>query len=36
MSAYRDVLKFEAEGGAIDSQGVKYPKVSRDSVEKLG
>ncbi|QIZ69380.1 acyltransferase [Oxynema aestuarii] len=36
MSAYGDVLEFDAEGLAVDSQGVKYQKVSRDSVQKLG
>ncbi|WP_017302726.1 acyltransferase [Spirulina subsalsa] len=36
MSAYGDVLEFDADGLAVDSQGVKYQKVSRDSVQKLG
>ncbi|MGL5197180.1 MAG: hypothetical protein ACRC8Y_26620 [Chroococcales cyanobacterium] len=36
MSAYGDVLEFDAEGWAVDSQGVKYQKVSRYSVQKLG
>jgi UDP-2-acetamido-3-amino-2,3-dideoxy-glucuronate N-acetyltransferase len=36
MSAYGDVLEFDAEGFAVDSQGVKYQQVSAQSVQRLG
>ncbi|MCT7974871.1 acyltransferase [Laspinema olomoucense] len=36
MSAYGDVLEFDAEGWAIDSQGVKYHLISSQSVQKIG
>ncbi|MCT7968549.1 N-acetyltransferase [Laspinema sp. D1] len=36
MSAYGDVLEFDAEGFAIDSQGVKYHLISSQSVQKIG
>jgi len=36
MSGYGDVLEFDAEGLAVDSQGVRYRAVSRYSVQKLG
>jgi UDP-2-acetamido-3-amino-2,3-dideoxy-glucuronate N-acetyltransferase len=35
MSAYGDVLEFDAEGYAIDSTGTKYHLVSGDEVVKL-
>lgn len=35
MSAYGDVLKFDADGCAIDSIGVKYQKVSDTEVKKI-
>lgn len=35
MSAYGDVLEFDADGLAIDSQGVKYQQVSAQSVQRL-
>jgi UDP-2-acetamido-3-amino-2,3-dideoxy-glucuronate N-acetyltransferase len=35
MSAYGDVLEFDAEGYAIDSIGVKYQKLSENKVIKL-
>jgi hypothetical protein len=35
MSAYRDVLEFDAEGLAVDSQGVKYQKFSAGVCTKI-
>jgi UDP-2-acetamido-3-amino-2,3-dideoxy-glucuronate N-acetyltransferase len=35
MSAYGDVLDFDGEGLAIDSQGVRYQQVSAQSVQRL-
>lgn len=35
MSAYGDVLEFDAEGYAVDSVGVKYQLVSETEVRKL-
>ncbi|PNW30830.1 UNVERIFIED_CONTAM: transferase [Euhalothece sp. KZN 001] len=35
MSAYGDVLGFDAEGYATDSQGVVYKKANDDCVQKL-
>jgi UDP-2-acetamido-3-amino-2,3-dideoxy-glucuronate N-acetyltransferase len=36
MSAYGDVLEFDAAGYAIDSIGVKYQKISETEVQKIG
>jgi len=35
MSAYGDVLKFDSEGYATDSQGVKYQQISPTEVKKI-
>jgi UDP-2-acetamido-3-amino-2,3-dideoxy-glucuronate N-acetyltransferase len=35
MSAYGDVLEFDADGYAIDSTGVKYHQISEIEVRKL-
>ena len=35
MSAYGDVLKFDADGLAIDSTGVKYQQISTTEVRKI-
>ena len=35
MSAYGNVLEFDAEGLAVDSQGVKYQRISDQSVQRL-
>ena len=35
MSAYGDVLEFDAEGYAVDSVGVKYQLGSEIEVRKL-
>lgn len=35
MSAYGDVLEFDAEGYAVDSMGVKYRKISAVEVEQV-
>ncbi|MBE9141752.1 acyltransferase [Planktothrix mougeotii] len=35
MSAYGDVLKFNAEGYAVDSMGVKYQKISPLEVKQI-
>lgn len=35
MSAYGDVLEFDAEGYAIDSTGTKYQKVSETQVQRI-
>lgn len=35
MSAYGDVLEFDADGYAVDSMGVKYQMVSHKEVRKL-
>ncbi|MGB3691224.1 MAG: acyltransferase [Spirulinaceae cyanobacterium] len=35
MSAYGDVLKFDANGYGIDSTGVKYQQVSEREVKKI-
>lgn len=36
MSAYGDVLQFDADGYATDSTGVKYQRVSEIEVRKVG
>ncbi|MEO0272138.1 MAG: DapH/DapD/GlmU-related protein [candidate division WOR-3 bacterium] len=36
MSAYGDVLDFDADGYALDSQGVRYQQLSAQSVQRLG
>lgn len=36
MSAYGDVLEFDAEGLAIDSQGVRYKRISELEVKRIG
>lgn len=36
MSAYGDVLDFDADGFAFDSQGVRYQQLSAQSVQRLG
>lgn len=36
MSAYGDALEFDTDSLAVDSQGVRYQRISRDSVKKLG
>ncbi|KKD37947.1 acyltransferase [Limnoraphis robusta] len=35
MSAYGDVLEFDAEGYAVDSIGVKYRKISAVEIEQV-
>ena len=35
MSAYGDVLEFDAEGYAVDSMGVRYQKVSSLEVKRI-
>ncbi len=35
MSAYGDLLDFDAEGLAVDSQGVRYQQVSAQTVKRL-
>ena len=35
MSAYGDVLEFDAEGYAVDSMGVRYQKVSSFEVKRI-
>lgn len=35
MSAYGDVLEFDAEGYAVDSMGVKYRKISAVEIEQV-
>jgi len=35
MSAYGDVLEFDAQGLAVDSMGVKYQQVSEQEVKRL-
>ncbi len=35
MSAYGDILKFDTDGFAVDSQGVKYQQVSAQVVNRL-
>jgi UDP-2-acetamido-3-amino-2,3-dideoxy-glucuronate N-acetyltransferase len=35
MSAYGDVLEFDAEGLAVDSQGVKYQRISGLEVKRI-
>ncbi|CAD5934905.1 acyltransferase [Planktothrix agardhii] len=35
MSAYGDVLKFDAQGYAVDSIGVKYQQISHVEVKKI-
>ncbi|HBL12186.1 MAG TPA: N-acetyltransferase [Cyanobacteria bacterium UBA11162] len=35
MSAYGDVLKFDADGYAVDSMGVKYQQVSEGEVRRV-
>ena len=35
MSAYGDVLEFDAEGDAVDSMGVRYQKVSSLEVKRI-
>ena len=35
MSAYGDVLKFDADGYAIDSTGIKYQKISETEVIRV-
>ena len=35
MSAYGDVLEFDAEGYAVDSMGVRYQKVSSVEVKRI-
>ena len=35
MSAYGDVLEFDAEGLAVDSQGVRYQRVSAQAITRL-
>ncbi|MFM2062297.1 MAG: hypothetical protein RLZZ507_1967 [Cyanobacteriota bacterium] len=35
MSAYGDVLKFDADGYAVDSTGTKYQKISETEVIKV-
>lgn len=35
MSAYGDILDFDAEGLATDSTGIRYRKTSEQSVERL-
>ncbi len=35
MSAYGDVLEFDAEGYAMDSTGAKYQKVSETQVQRI-
>jgi len=36
MSAYGDVLKFDADGYAVDSTGTQYQQVSPTEVKRLG
>ncbi|HBY76417.1 MAG TPA: N-acetyltransferase, partial [Cyanobacteria bacterium UBA11148] len=35
MSAYGDVLEFDADGYAVDSMGVKYQQVSEGDVRRV-
>ncbi|MEL6815928.1 MAG: N-acetyltransferase, partial [Cyanobacteria bacterium J06598_3] len=35
MSAYGDVLDFDADGYAVDSTGVKYQKLGAQEIQKL-
>lgn len=35
MSAYGDVLDFDADGYAVDSTGVKYQKIGAQEIKKL-
>ncbi|WP_414578348.1 acyltransferase [Anabaena sp. CCY 9402-a] len=35
MSAYGDVLKFDADGYAVDSTGTKYQKISETEVKRV-
>jgi len=35
MSAYGDVLDFDADGYAVDSQGVRYQRISELEVTRI-
>jgi len=35
MSAYGDVLEFDADGYAVDSQGVRYQRISELEVTRI-
>ncbi|MDJ0734359.1 MAG: acyltransferase [Nostocaceae cyanobacterium] len=36
MSAYGDVLEFDAQGYGVDSTGIKYQQISGTEVKKIG
>jgi UDP-2-acetamido-3-amino-2,3-dideoxy-glucuronate N-acetyltransferase len=35
MSAYGDVLEFDADGFAVDSTGAKYKKISSEEIQPV-